>query len=820
MMYKISKITEIIGAKQIGENDVDIENLLIDSRSVSTVKNTLFVAIKGKRHDGHDFISDLYKRGIKNFIVENLPDNYKELTEANFSLVNDSLVALQHLASYHRKNFLYPVVGITGSNGKTIVKEWLYHILQKEKKIIRSPKSYNSQVGVPLSVWLMQKDFDLAIFEAGISLPDEMSTLQKIIEPNVGLITNIGESHQENFSSIEDKLNEKLKLFINSDCLVYCKDYKLIHEAILRDKVLKSKKTFTWSEKDDAQLQINSIRKLSKTTIIEYLYENKEQDIEIPFSDKASIIDAIHTLALVLALGFQSDSLKEQFLCLPPIAMRMELKKGVNNCTIINDCYSSDLNSLGIALNYLNQQNQHKKKTLILSDIFQSGKSEDELYSEVSALISEFKINRLIGVGKSVLAQADKFSVDKEFFRSTQEFIEKISESYFNNEAILLKGARSFEFEKIAKHIEEKVHRTVLEIDLNSLIYNLNHFKAKLKPQTRIMIMVKALSYGSGTFEIANILQYHGVDYLGVAVVDEGVALRKAGIKIPIIVMNPDSESFDLMLDYKLEPEIYGLKILRQFKIAVSKRGFLSYPIHLKLDTGMHRLGFIADELDILIQELKQSSNIKLASIFSHLAASDEKKHDLFTQEQVKAFDFMSKKIKKEFTYPIIRHILNSAGIERFPEAQFEMVRLGIGLYGISSVNQKDLRVVSTLKSTVLQTKQVSKNETVGYSRKAKIVKDTTIAIIPIGYADGLDRRLGNGVGTLFINGFNVSIIGNICMDMCIVDITGCNIHEGDEVIVFGKDRAVNKLAKQLNTIPYEIFTSISTRVKRVYFHE
>lgn len=820
MNYPISKISEIINAQLVGKENCDIEYILIDSRNVITTKNTIFFAINGERHDGHQFVNELYNKGIRNFVLENLPENHAKLSNANFLIVKKSLEALQNLAAFHRKIFNYPVIGITGSNGKTIVKEWLFHVLQETKFIVRNPKSYNSQLGVPLSILLMDKSFDLAIFEAGISLPGEMDKLQKIINPNIGLITNIGDPHQENFTDLTQKTKEKLKLFMHSDILVYCKDNELIDNLIANDKILSQKQLFKWSARSDSDLKIISKEINKNHTQINYHYKNKNGSINIPYIDKASVEDGIHVLALICAMDFNPVDFKQKFEILPSVAMRMELKSGINNCTLINDSYNSDLNSLSIALHYLNQQNQHKKKTLILSDILQTGKSDADLYSEVAELLNKFKVDQLIGIGKSISKQSGLFKVEKYFYKTTTEFLNNLTDGYFSDEAILLKGSRSFYFEKISKALEQKTHRTVLEINLNALVHNLNYYKSKLKPETKIMVMVKALSYGSGTYEIANILQYQRVDYLGVAFADEGIALRQAGIKTPIIVMNPEQNSFDLMLEYNLEPEIYNFKVLRQFSKSVVKKGFKNYPIHLKIDSGMHRLGFVPDEIRQLIKELKELDLLKVSSIFSHLAASDEAVHDTFTLEQIAIFKIMSNEIIEEIGYSVTRHILNSAGIERFPNAQFDMVRLGIGLYGISSVNQEHLENVSTLKSSVIQIKQVSKDETIGYSRRGKAYGDITIAVIPIGYADGLDRRFGNANGKLFIKGCYVPIIGNVCMDMCMVDVSGCNIHEGDEVIIFGKERSVLELANLLGTIPYEIFTSISTRVKRVYFQE
>lgn len=820
MIYTTAEISGIINAKIIGKEENVIKYLLIDSRSIISTANTLFFAIRGDRHDGHDFISDLYVKGIRNFVVEFLPENYFSFPKANFLIVKNSLEALQLLVSNHRKAFNYPVVGITGSNGKTIVKEWLFHILQGKKQLVRNPKSYNSQVGVPLSVWLMSEVYDFAVFEAGISLPGEMEKLEKIIQPSIGLITNIGESHQENFPDYKQKAIEKLKLFLNSDIIVYSKDHEIIDELIQKDEILAEKKIFTWSEKGNADVKISTKQIENSDTQIDFKYKNHQESIIIPFSDKASVEDAIHVLALLCALDFNPIDFKSKFETLPPVAMRMELKKGINNCTIINDSYNSDLNSLAIALHYLDQQNQHQKKTLILSDILQTGKELKELYKEVSSLLSKFKVNQLVGIGESISSQSNQFKLEKIFYKSTDDFLKDFAKTNYSEQAILLKGSRDFHFEKISSVLEDKAHRTILEINLNALVHNLNFFKSKLKPETKIMVMVKAVSYGSGTFEIANILQYQGVDYLGVAFADEGVALREAGIKTSIIVMNPEHHSFEQMLKYQLEPEIYSFNILHQFNKAIKNAKRENYPVHIKLDTGMNRLGFTQNEISNLINELKKFNNLKVSSIFSHLAASEDNNHDIFTEKQIALFDDLSKQIINKLKYDITRHISNSAGIERFPNAQFDMVRLGIGLYGISTINQEQLATVSTLKSTVIQIKQVPADESIGYSRKAKAEKDITIAVIPVGYADGLNRKLSNGNGKLYINGFLVSIIGNICMDMCMVDITNCNVHEGDEVIVFGKEQSVNDLANLLGTIPYEIFTSVSSRVKRVYFQE
>lgn len=810
--YLLSKIANIVNGKLYG-TDCIISNVFIDSRN-SVNNSSLFFALVGERHNGHQYISDLCKQGIQAFVVSQLPINYEKYTNVGFVLVNNTLDALQQFASKHLQQFSCPVIGITGSNGKTIVKEWIAQLLQGEKKIVRSPKSYNSQVGVPLSVLLTQSDDELAVFEAGISKPGEMARLEKIIHPAIGIITNIGEAHQENFLNINEKLEEKLKLFTHSQTLIYCSDSALID---LKIKALYDKLTlFTWGEIGNPTLKIEKkVNRITSTDVF-LRYNDSSFTVSIPFSDVASIENALHSISLLLLLGYSLDYITEKIQLLTPIAMRLELKEGVNNCTIINDSYNSDINSLTIALDFLSGLSQHNHKTLILSDILQSGKDEATLYNEVVALVRDKKVTRLIGIGPSLAKYAHLFDVEKEFFIDTDEFLRNLKREKFSNESILLKGSRSFKFERISRVLEKKIHETVLEVNLNALVDNLNHFKAMLKPTTKIMAMVKAFSYGSGSYEIASLLQFNKVDYLAVAFADEGVALREAGISMPIIVLNAEPGSFDTMINYQLEPEIYSTSSLKHFADLVARKGIMQYPIHIKLDTGMHRLGFIEHDISNLIVLLKQSNQVKISSIFTHLAASDELVHNDFTRQQIKTFDNLSGIILNGVGYKAIRHVLNSAGIERFPEAQFDMVRLGIGLYGVSSNNNR-LRTISTLRSTIVQIKEVNEGETVGYGRRGKVEVNKRIATIPIGYADGLNRKFSNGVGYFMVNGKAAPIIGNVCMDTCMIDITGIDASEGDNVIIFGERPTVAEMAQKIGTIPYEILTSISQRVKRIY---
>lgn len=808
-----TKITDT----QNNELTNSIPNIIIDSRSLVLKDNVLFAAIKGARNDGHNYILELYNKGVGKFLVEYIPENVKKIKDAQFIIVKNTLNTLQEWASKHRNSFDYPVVGITGSNGKTILKEWIFQLLGDDLRIIRSPKSYNSQIGVPLSVFLMNKTYDLAIFEAGISQYGEMQKLEKIIAPKIGIFTNIGDAHQENFKNIEDKINEKLKLFIHSHLLIYCKDHVLIHKAIQQKINHKQTKTFTWSVNKDADLRIHTVHKKTKKTEISFSYKNTSSKISIPFTDKASIENALHALAFLISQELLTEKKIQRFETLSPVAMRLEIISGINNCTLINDTYNSDLNSIQIALDVLNRQNQHPSKSLIISDVLQSGQDEKELYKQLSSMINKAPLDKVVLVGKKLLKYSYLFKGNIQNYKTTEELLRSNSLKNIQNQAILLKAARKFHFDRINEMMQQKNHRTVLEINMENMQHNLNFYRSLLKKETKIMVMVKAFSYGSGSYEIASWLEHQKVDYLGVAYVDEGIALRKAGISLPIMVMNPDFESFRQLIEYSLEPEIYNFNSLKAFNSAAKRYSVKTYPIHIKIDTGMHRLGFCIKEIDKLTDELKNTNNLIVKSVFSHLVASDESKQDSYTQQQISEFTKASNKISAILPYKFDRHILNSSGIERFTYAQFEMVRLGIGLYGISPNKQNKLKNVSTLKTHISQIKTVLAGDTIGYSRAGKLKEDSQIAILPIGYADGLNRRLSNGVGKVFVNGKFAPFIGNICMDMSMINLQNIPAVEGDEVIIFGKQLPVFKIAELISTIPYEVFTSVSTRVKRKY---
>jgi alanine racemase len=831
MQYKISEISKILGCIYLG-NDTVINHIFVDSRNrIDRIETALFVAIKGERHDGHDYIEELYTKGLRNFIV-NKDFKTKNFDEGNIIVVEDTLKAIQDIAENYRDTFSFPVLGITGSNGKTCVKEWIYQIFHDTKTVSRSPKSYNSQTGAPLSILMADSASGLGIFEAGISLPGEMKRLEKILHPDIGIFTNIGDAHQENFADIEQKINEKLLLFHKSKLLIYCSDCNAVNKAISESEHHYS--TFTWGYGDKSDLKILSKTNLPNRTVIKINVNNSvlrdkignEVEFEIPFSDSASMENAMHCIAFSLTEGLDINLLRTNLANLVPVAMRLELKEGINKCTIINDSYNSDVNSLTIALDFLDGLTQHKKKTLILSDIMQSEPDEKKLYRQVSNMLQSKGISRFIGIGEALERNAVYFAAnsnitDCKFYHDTDKFLLHCNKASFNNEAVLLKGGRQFRFERISRLLEIQVHQTVLEIDMNALVNNLNYFKSKLNAGVKLMAMVKASSYGHGSSEIAALLQYHRVDYLAVAYTDEGVNLREAGITMPIVVLNTEPDNFDIMIEYQLEPEIYSLNSLITFLKTVSGMGINNYPVHVKVDTGMHRLGFVESDLPELCNMLKNSQKIKVASVFSHLAASDECKHDEFTVSQIEKFKKFCISIEKSIGYSFIKHILNSSGIERFPEAQFDMTRLGIGLYGVGiEENSKYLVNIGTLSSAIVQIKHIDEGETIGYGRHGIASTPRTIATVPIGYADGLNRKLSNGKGYFVVNGKPAPIIGNICMDACMIDITDIDAKEGDRVIVMGETPSVSEIANAIETIPYEVLTGISQRVKRVYISD
>ena len=820
MKYSIEKVTTLIGARRYGNSEGQIRWLLTDSRSLCFPEETLFFALKTQRNDGHRYISDLYRRGVRHFVVEQVPEHVETLyPDANFLRVPSPLAALQRLAERHRDEFDIPIVGITGSNGKTMVKEWLYQLLLPSQKIVRSPRSYNSQIGVPLSVWLLNEQTEVGIFEAGISQPGEMFALRDIIQPTIGVLTSLGTAHQENFRSMEEKCMEKLELMHDTQAMVYCSDNDIVSRCIRRMQYKGEK--IAWSQCDEnVAFFVKEIVNKAPNTRITYICQGEENTYTIPFIDEASIENSITCAAVALHLGLTPGQLAERMPKLEPVAMRLEVKQGQHGCILINDSYNSDINSLDIALDFM-QRRQASKKTLILSDMFQTGTSPEALYTQVSDLCVKRGIDKFIGIGPELTAQADRIRIaDKQFFADVNHFLASDAFNDLHDELILLKGARPFGFDRITEQLEQKVHETILEVNLNAVVENLNYYRSFLKPETKMVCMIKADAYGAGAVEIAKTLQDQRVDYLAVAVADEGVTLRKAGITANIMIMNPEMTAFKTMFDYDLEPEVYSFRLLDALIKAARKEGITGWPVHIKLDTGMHRLGFDpVDDMFKLIDRLKHQNAIIPRSVFSHFVGSDSDDFDAFSAQQFELFEQGSQALQAAFTHKILRHMDNSAGIEHFPERQMDMCRLGLGLYGVDPRDNRMLSCVSTLKTTILQLRHVPAGETVGYSRKGKIERDSVIAAIPIGYADGLNRHLGNRHGYCLVDGQKAEYVGNICMDVAMIDVTDIPCQEGDQVEIFGEHLPVSVLSDVIDTIPYEVLTAVSNRVKRVYFH-
>ena len=816
--YKIKDIAEIFGKKAIRASTQDeILYLTFDSRKIENPSQSLFFALRAER-DGHCYVKDAYQQGVRNFVVEEGRDNYLEYSNANFFEVVSVLDKLQELATYHRAQFQYPVWAIGGSNGKTIVKDWLNQLLSPDYSIVRSPKSFNSQIGVALSLWQMSDDHNIALIEAGISKPSEMQALRKMIRPTIGVLTNIKEAHGENFENQHHKIREKLELFKDVKLLVYSPKYisKEYSKSFTCD-------SFTWGYEPECDLYVKDVQKISSGNhLIRAIYKGASLQIIIPFHDEASIENAIICWACLLVTGIEQVVIESRMANLVPVKMRLELKTGIYNTSIIDDSYSCDIASLTIALDFLQQQNQHQKRSLILSDIPELGKETESTYKRVAALINHKGIERFIGIGKEISSFYALFNDKAMFYPSTQDFITHLNEVNFHDETILIKGARKFHFEDISKALSLKIHETSLEINLNALEHNLKLYKSQLDDKTKMMVMVKAFSYGSGSYEIANLLQFNHVDYLAVAYADEGITLRKAGIKLPIMVMSPDLLSLETLVGYSLEPEIFSFSHLNAFIALLEKMDIQEYAIHLKLDTGMHRLGFNPEDLKEITHLITESKRIRIASVFSHLAAADDVIHDDFTRAQIHTLTFFSDALSKALGYRFLTHIANTSAITRFPEAHLDMVRLGIGLYGIKNLSSQNakLEAVATLKTVVSQVKRIAVEDSVGYGREGSLATNGEIATVKIGYADGYSRRFGNGVGKMLINGQLVPTVGNICMDMCMLEVSGLDVREGDEVIVFGEELRVEELAKAVDTIPYELLTGISQRVKRVYFYE
>ena len=831
MIYSIEKITSLIGARRYGNAEREVAFLLTDSRSLCFPEETLFFAIKTSRNDGHNYIAHLYDRGVCNFVVETLPDGWQSrFPEANFLQVLDTRKALQRLAERHRDEFDIPVVGITGSNGKTIVKEWLHQLLSPDMTVTRSPRSYNSQIGVPLSMWLMNEQTQIGIFEAGISQTGEMEALRDIIQPTIAVLTNLGDAHQENFASMEEKCEEKLKLFRDAKVLVYPGDSPFAGKMAEAGSA-KSERLY-WSTVDpSAPFFVKSVDSHPSSLIshpsslVSYTYKGVAGSYTLPFIDEASINDSIVCAIVALHLGMSPDTLAQRMRQLEPVAMRLEVKEGQYGLTLINDSYNSDIHSLDIALDFMRRRPSTlsgTRKTLILSDIKQSGMPDEELYREVSKLCKERGVEKFIGIGQAVSGQAESIEIaEKYFYPSVAEFTRSQVFRSLHDEVILIKGARQFGFDQLTEMLVKRVHETTLEVNLGAVVDNLNYYRSFLRPDTKLVCMIKADGYGAGAVEIAKTLQDHRVDYLAVAVADEGAKLRRNGITQAIMVMNPEMSAFKTIFDYDLEPEVYSFRLLDALISAAEREGITGWPVHIKLDTGMCRLGFNPrEDMTRLIARLQGQNAVIPRSVFSHFVGSDSDDFDAFSARQFELFEQGSQKLQAAFFHKILRHMDNSAGIEHFPERQMDMCRLGLGLYGVDPRDNRMLHTVSTLKTTILQLRHVPAGETVGYSRKGKIERDSVIAAIPIGYADGLNRHLGNRHGYCLVHGQKAEYVGNICMDVAMIDVTDIPCQEGDQVEVFGEHLPVTVLSDAIDTIPYEVLTSVSNRVKRVYFQD
>ncbi len=824
MGYSIRHIASIVSGSFLQfKQDDRIEQLLTASRRLVFPETSLFFALYGPRRNGHEFMRDLYSRGMRNFIVYQKID-LKDFESANIILVNDSLAALQQVAAFHRRQFDYPVLGITGSNGKTIVKEWLNQLLEDKYHIVRSPRSYNSQIGVPLSVWQMNETHELAILEAGISKPGEMQALAVMIDPAIGIFTNIGGAHDEGFKNTESKIFEKLLLFERASVLIYPSDEETLNNAIHSwHKKYPDLKLFSYGKKGSA-LQVLSKKKTADSTELMLSYEGNQFPVITGFVHEAAVATMLTCIAVLLYLGFPAADLPQRLKRLSPVAMRMEIQSGINHCAVINDSYSADINSLKMALDFLSLQQQHPRRTVILSDILESGRAPENLYREVALLLKKYKVDRLIGIGEQIFANRKLFTQaaanEPEYYPTTDAFLASFQQHAFRDETILLKGARVFGFERIDQVLSLQVHETQLEVNLEAMAHNLRQYQQLLKPSTRVMAMVKAFSYGAGGFEIARLLEFHKVDYLAVAYADEGVALRNSGIRLPILVMNTEASALDALLEYQLEPVLYSFNILRAMDHRLKRDAGSLFPVHIELETGMNRLGFSGKDIPELLDMLTQSS-FHVQSVFSHLAASEEQQQDAFTQQQFRQYRAMVEMLTQFLPYPFLKHISNSAAVVRDPSMQLDMVRLGIGLYGIDPANSMllDLKTVGTLRTTIAQIKSIATGETIGYNRQGVAGHPMKIATVRLGYADGYPRSLGNGAGKMWYKGQLVPTIGSLCMDMSMLDITGiADAKEGDELIVFGPELPVEQLAHWAGTIPYELLAGISQRVKRVYF--
>lgn len=812
--HRLSAIARALGTTVHGDGyDPVIEHLVIDSRKPLPEEGALFIALKGDRHDGHRYLPELVDRGLQCALVSD-GTSAVPLTLR----VPDTLDALQRLAGWHRAHHQLPVVGITGSNGKTVVKEWLYQLLRADEHIVRSPGSWNSQVGVPLSVWEIRPEHTLGIFEAGISQPGEMARLKAVVRPTIGVFTNIGPAHGANFGSDLEKALEKARLFKDAEALVYCADHGVIAEAIDQTQLDQRVALRAWSRERAAWLHVVREETVPHGKRITCINDSTEFTFEIPFADHASLENALHCVTLLLHLGMDTRRIAERMPLLQPVAMRLEVLEGRNGITLINDAYSNDLASLTVALEHLDVVGRGRPRAVVISDIVGSGEDRDALYQRMAALLRRAGADRVLTVGTELAARTDLFEGRATHYTDAQDLIRRCDPAELAGHAVLIKGARGFTLEQVVHRWQRQVHGTVLEIDLEAIRHNLNHYRAQLSGGTKVMAMVKAFGYGSGALELARLFAHEQVHYLGVAYADEGIELRQQGIQLPILVMNPEPVPFEVLDRYRLEAEVYDERSL--LDAADHARLFPAMPpVHLKLDTGMHRLGFMPAELPRLLHLLREHPHLRVASVLSHLAASEDPAHDAFTRQQIAQFTAMADAIDATLGYRPFRHMANSAAVRRFPEARFDLVRLGIGLHGIGSDSAETAQLLPTasLRTPIAQLRQVPVGDSVSYGRRWVAQRPSIIATVPLGYADGLSRRLGNGVGRLWVHGSAAPIVGSVCMDMCMLDVTDIPCQIGDMAYLFNTEHPVTEVARDLGTIPYEVLTGIAQRVKRVH---
>lgn len=816
MNYQLKDIAKIIAAERIGQSAIsEITQVSFDTRKPIQGKSTLFVALSGTSADGHQYVKRAYELGCRSFLVSRMAPDFPK--EANYLMVTDALRAIQELASHHRQNFQGTVVGITGSTGKTTIKEWLYELLHLEKRISKSPKSFNSQLGVALSALLISNKSDLAILEAGISKEGEMTNLQRIIKPDIGLFSNIGDAHQANFESYEKKVQEKMHLFSEAKLLLYCVDHDVIHREVKRSF---KRKTKTWGASIHADLKVLS--RVGKVLDLEY--KGERWTLKLEASDAYHYENVMHCVLFSLTQGLSIDFLKQGIPQLSTMSMRLEMKHGVDNILLVNDSYSADFQSLEVALDYLNSIAANQSKTLVLSDFVEQYFSEEEYLTRLNALIQSHDLAKVIGIGPLIGRFGNRIEVEElQLFEGTEEFLSKITSSMFKDEAVLVKGARKFRLERVVNFFQAKSNRTRLEVNLGALKHNYQWFRNRLPVGTEMMVMVKALSYGAGSFEVARLIEGLGARYLAVAYADEGVFLRRKGVTCPIMVLNPEAEGFVNLIQYNLEPELYSLSMTRDL-VAFLKNEMMDHPmkVHLNFDTGMHRLGFVKKEMDQLIKALTESEDlVHVASVFTHLAASDDPQHRNFTQGQLDDIDRLTSAMKERLGYDFLVHACNTSGVLNYGNSCFDMVRLGIGFYGIDpSGNHNPLMPALKLVTQISQVKEIEPGQSVGYGRGWIAQKKSTTATVPIGYADGLPRTAGNLKAQAYVNGKPVPFVGSICMDMSMLDVSGLRVQEGDEVVIFETQAQLEQFSKDIDTIPYEVLAGISQRVKRVFIED